>query len=100
MRCQKRKPCGRVEGGRGEGIDRYPIPIAIDRPSAFLSSIGDVQTCSALLNSTWTAVESPQPPTAIVAPLQATTTGISSIYMDVDFHPSREHPLIVYMSFK
>mgnify|MGYP003703228915 CR=1 FL=1 len=40
MRCQKRKPCGGVEGGREEGIDRYPIPIAIDRPSAFLKGGG------------------------------------------------------------
>ena len=32
MRCQKRKPGGGVEGGRGEGIDRYPRLRAIDRP--------------------------------------------------------------------
>ena len=32
MRCQKRKPGGGVEGGMGEGIDRYPSIRAIDRP--------------------------------------------------------------------
>ncbi len=38
MRCQKRKPGGGVKGGRGEGIDRYPMGRVIDRPLEFPTS--------------------------------------------------------------